>query len=197
MREGARPGSAGHPGVSAFAILRASERIARPWKNGGGVTYEIATFPPGASMDDFEWRVSIAEVRHTGLFSRFAGIERILLVLSGQLRLDVAGEPTPHTLDPGDQLTFSGEAPVVGGPCGDIVKDLNVMFDPKKWHAKIERFKPHVSGEGHHIAVAGLSCPHFAPMDALVVSDTGQVPANFVGHLISLVRIHDELAADI
>ena len=43
-------------------LLAAKDRIAQPWKNGGGVTREIAVEPPGAGFDSFGWRVSTAVV---------------------------------------------------------------------------------------------------------------------------------------
>ena len=39
-------------------ILRAPDYRRMPWKNGGGETTEIAVFPAGAGLDDFDWRVS-------------------------------------------------------------------------------------------------------------------------------------------
>jgi len=42
-----------------------------PWKNGGGVTTEIAIAPEGATLDNFDWRVSTAQVDAAGPFSRF------------------------------------------------------------------------------------------------------------------------------
>ena len=35
-------------------------RVARPWKNGGGTTREVAVSPEGAGLDDFAWRISLA-----------------------------------------------------------------------------------------------------------------------------------------
>lgn len=43
-----------------------------PWKNGGGITTEIAIAPPGATLDAFDWRISTARVEAAGPFSRFA-----------------------------------------------------------------------------------------------------------------------------
>lgn len=57
---------------------------AMPWKNGGGVTRELACYPPGASLDDFLWRVSIADVDQSGPFSTFPGIDRIIALLDGE-----------------------------------------------------------------------------------------------------------------
>lgn len=64
-------------------ILRAADRTATVWKNGGGVTREIAVWPEGAGMDDFGWRVSLAEVAADGPFSAFPGIGRTLTLAEG------------------------------------------------------------------------------------------------------------------
>jgi environmental stress-induced protein Ves len=53
------------------AQLRAS-----PWKNGGGVTREIACHPPQAGMQNFDWRISIAHIGSDGDFSVFTGSSR-------------------------------------------------------------------------------------------------------------------------
>ncbi len=104
--------------------LLASDRIAVPWKNGGGVTREVTVFPPGAGIDAFDWRVSMAEVTQAGPFSLFEGIDRHLTVLRGRLRLDFSDRSL--TLGPLDSVAFSGSAPVYGVPLEPVL-DLNVM----------------------------------------------------------------------
>jgi hypothetical protein len=42
---------------------------ATPWKNGGGLTREVLWQPAGASLDDFDWRVSVAQIDSDGPFS--------------------------------------------------------------------------------------------------------------------------------
>ncbi|MBK9607139.1 MAG: HutD family protein [Betaproteobacteria bacterium] len=54
---------------------------AQPWKNGGGTTTEIAVHPEGAGWDDFLWRIGIADIRQSGPFSSFPGIDRSILLL--------------------------------------------------------------------------------------------------------------------
>ena len=54
-----------------------------PWKNGKGATLELAIAPPGAGLDDFDWRISSARVEGAGPFSHFPGIDRSLGLLSG------------------------------------------------------------------------------------------------------------------
>jgi hypothetical protein len=108
-------------------FLPAAQRAAKPWKNGGGVTREVAAFPPGSGLDRFDWRVSIADVAEDGPFSIFPGIERTLTILSGDgIALDIAGRET--RLRPGeDPFSFPADQPadcrLLGGP----VVDLNVM----------------------------------------------------------------------
>ena len=53
--------------------------VAAPWKNGGGCTTEIAIAPPGASLDAFEWRISLATIAASGPFSAFPGVDRTLV----------------------------------------------------------------------------------------------------------------------
>ncbi len=104
--------------------LPASQRIAQPWKNGGGVTREIAVYPAGAGMDDFLWRISMAEVTEAGPFSRFVSIDRHLTVLSGRMRMDMPDGR--HILGVGDSTAFAGETPVEATPLLPVI-DLNVM----------------------------------------------------------------------
>ncbi|MBN3785805.1 HutD family protein [Burkholderia sp. Ac-20353] len=48
-----------------------------PWRNGGGTTRTIAT---GVS----HWRVSLASIERDGPYSRFPGMSRVSLILSGR-----------------------------------------------------------------------------------------------------------------
>ncbi|MFD8421398.1 HutD family protein [Streptomyces sp. NPDC059466] len=109
-------------------LLAAAERVAAPWKNGGGVTREIAAGPEGAGMDDFRWRVSLADVRADGPFSSFAEVDRTLTMVEGTgMDLTVGGEhrrvDTPFV-----PRSFPGDLPtdcrLLGGP----VVNLNVMW---------------------------------------------------------------------
>lgn len=99
-----------------------------PWKNGAGSTMELAIGPPGATVHDFDWRVSLATISHSGPFSQFAGVERTLaLVEGGGLTLDVDG--TRHVLLDVDDSTiaFDGQAAVNATVHGGPTLDFNVM----------------------------------------------------------------------
>ncbi|HJW00447.1 MAG TPA: HutD family protein [Arthrobacter sp.] len=109
-------------------IIRFSELKNEPWRNGGGVTREIASHPQAASAQDgaWDWRVSIAELTKAGDFSPFPGMERVLTVIEGELLLlTVDGEE--HPLEKYRPFRFSGEAAAHGAlPTGDI-RNLNVI----------------------------------------------------------------------
>jgi environmental stress-induced protein Ves len=99
-----------------------------PWKNGGGSTREIVCWPPGAGMDGFDWRVSIATITQSGPFSVFAGVDRVILLLDGDgVHLQSTGG-IDHRLDEVLQpFAFSGDealdCTLLGGPS----LDFNVM----------------------------------------------------------------------
>lgn len=98
-----------------------------PWKNGGGTTTEIAAHPAGAGIDEFLWRVSMAQVESDGPFSMFDGIDRTLSILDGDgIRLTVDGETTELTLA-SVPFPFAGDASASATLIGGPVTDLNVM----------------------------------------------------------------------
>ncbi|MEU1126263.1 HutD family protein [Streptomyces sp. NPDC005899] len=107
-------------------VLRAADREATFWRNGGGVTREIAA--SGAAGGAFDWRVSLADVTADGPFSSFPGIDRTLTVVEGEgmdLLVDgehhIVDEPLwPHDF-PGDRETYGH---LLHGP----VVNLNVMY---------------------------------------------------------------------
>jgi environmental stress-induced protein Ves len=100
---------------------------ALPWKNGGGVTRTIAVSPPGAGLDNFDWRISIAEVASSGDFSRFPGVDRTILLLDGAgMVLESDGRVFPLTT-PFDPHTFSGDDLVDSRLIDGATRDFNVM----------------------------------------------------------------------
>ncbi|MFD7257697.1 HutD family protein [Streptomyces sp. NPDC059874] len=115
-------------GALDVRILWAADRAASVWKNGGGVTREIAVFPEGAGMDEFVWRASLAEVAADGPFSAFPGVTRTLTLVEGVgMDLDVGGERrlvderfAPQDF-PGDEPT---DCRLLDGP----VVNFNVMY---------------------------------------------------------------------
>ncbi|MER8595454.1 HutD family protein [Mesorhizobium sp. M1182] len=109
-------------------ILRAAEYRSMPWKNGGGMTTEIAVSPPGAGLDDFDWRVSMARVESSGPFSGFAGVDRTLALLEGEgMILDIAGRLPVEITKASAPLAFPADVPTQATLIAGPITDLNVM----------------------------------------------------------------------
>lgn len=109
-------------------IIRFAELRNEPWRNGGGVTRELASHPQAASAQDgaWDWRVSIAELTKAGDFSPFPGMERVLTVVEGELLL-LTVDGAEHPLEKYRPFRFSGEAAAHGAlPTGDV-RNLNVI----------------------------------------------------------------------
>lgn len=121
-------------------IIRAAERRVMPWKNGGGTTTEIAIHPDGASLSDFDWRISTAHVGQDGPFSSFPGIDRTLAVLTGNgIRLAFADGETV-TLDTDSQpFAFNADRAVTGELVAGPIDDLNIMSRRGRWHHEVRR----------------------------------------------------------
>jgi uncharacterized protein len=99
----------------------------QPWKNGCGTTREIAMTPAGASLADFTWRVSVAEIERAGAFSVFPGIDRVIVLLSGA-GVRLRGGSIDHRLAcPLEPFAFAGETPLEATLLGQPSRDLNVM----------------------------------------------------------------------
>lgn len=100
-----------------------------PWKNGGGTTREVACWPPGAGLNRFDWRVSIATIAAEGPFSAFPGIDRTITLLDGAgVRLRSRAASIDHRLDqPLMPFSFPGEAALDCELLGGASSDLNVM----------------------------------------------------------------------
>lgn len=95
------------------------------WRNGGGWTRELLTWPPDANP--WQLRVSLATINVPGPFSTFPGVKRLLALVSGDgLLLTVDGQQ--HRLVPDSApLHFDGTAVVHAEPLGGASIDLNLM----------------------------------------------------------------------
>lgn len=94
-----------------------------PWRNGLGVTREIAREPQAG--EDFAWRLSLAQIEHDCDFSAYPGYRRALVLIGGdRLRLRFQGHGG-CTLSPARRgVRFEGawhtRCAVPEGPCTDL-----------------------------------------------------------------------------
>jgi uncharacterized protein len=113
-----------------LTLLPAADRIPTSWKNGGGVTREVAASGEsgaGSTLNDFRWRVSLADIAADGPFSAFDGYDRVITLVRGAgmlLTIDGVGHRVSDRFVP---LAFPGgsltDCALIDGP----VVDMNVM----------------------------------------------------------------------
>ncbi|HXW75019.1 MAG TPA: HutD family protein [Steroidobacteraceae bacterium] len=165
-------------------ILRTRDRSTVPWKNGGGLTREVAAHPPGSDLGSFLWRMSIAEVRCAAPFSSFSGVDRHMAVLEGRLRLAIQGQDNVELTPESPPVSFAGDVVAFAEPLGAAVTDLNVMTRRGRFTAQLTRHRLsgrttlHLdSGTTVIVALSALtvrtaaSDVQLAPLDAALIGD--------------------------
>jgi len=107
-------------------LIRARDYREQPWKNGGGLTREIAVAFSDDDAKEVLWRVSLATIDRDGPFSEYRGYDRTIVAIdSDPIELDVDGNRVmlercrPHE--------FRGEARVACRLTGAATRDLNAM----------------------------------------------------------------------
>jgi uncharacterized protein len=126
-------------------ILKAEQYRRMPWRNGRGETSEVALGPTGATLDDFDWRVSMARIEDDGPFSIFPHTDRTLAVLRGDgLRLSIAGSTSLDLTPDSEPLAFSGDVAADATLLGSAVIDLNVMTRRGRLNHSMQRM--HITG---------------------------------------------------
>jgi uncharacterized protein len=103
-----------------------------PWKNGGGVTVDIAdAYQPGAapgSWDGMIWRLGRTQIVTPGPFSDLAGYDRILTVIGGEgLVLEVENAPALDVRAPFRPVRFPGDWRIVSRLEAGPVAVLNLI----------------------------------------------------------------------
>ncbi|MCE9686743.1 HutD family protein [Shewanella sp. AS16] len=121
-------------------IIRFNQCQSTQWKNGGGTTTQLIIAPPGAGLDNFDYRVSMARVNSDTPFSQFEAIDRQLLILEGEgLALEIEGKEGAATLlKLGPALAFAGELMIGSKLLAGPVLDFNVMTRRGHYRAKTE-----------------------------------------------------------
>lgn len=94
-----------------------------PWRNGKGVTLEIARVP--APPAEFDWRLSLASLDNDGPFSSYPTYQRVVVLVEGAgFTLDFADGSSQRLAEPGAAAVFQGDAEVAcrlhDGPCRDL-----------------------------------------------------------------------------
>lgn len=120
-------------------FIPASELHPQPWKNGGGVTRQLAIYPEHATQDDFIWRVSAADLTQPGPFSTWCDVDRILVLTGGESLLLTRTETGQHQrLMRGERIYFAGETPFEAALPDGPVRDFNLMLRRKQAHGCVD-----------------------------------------------------------
>ncbi|MBI4885018.1 MAG: HutD family protein [Actinobacteria bacterium] len=118
-------------------LIRVADVEPQMWRNGGGYTRELLAWP---SIENWDLRISVADVEADGPFSVFEGVERWLVLIAGQgiaLRLD-GGE---RHLAPGDPpLRFDGASAPDCRLLAGATRDLNLMV--RRGHGVMRPVQP-------------------------------------------------------
>ena len=140
-------------------VVRLDDVPPVPWRNGGGITHELAAQPDAAN---WVWRASVAEVSSDGPFSRFEGVRRWFCVISGAgVRLGLRGAIETLTTQ-SEPFAFDGAAAphcwLVNGP----TQDFNLMTrDTAALMQRIDEPQERVVKTGRTVALySGATAAH-------------------------------------
>lgn len=107
-------------------VIPANEYRRERWRNQLGWTRQIHCSPP---VDDWDWRLSIAEIERDSDFSVFPGVDRELVLLAGNgLRLHFPDGGVEELLPPHDKLRFAGEGALRCELLDGPTHDFNLMW---------------------------------------------------------------------
>jgi len=109
-------------------VVPANEYRRQRWRNGLGWTREIHA-QSTAGGDDWDWRLSIAEIEQDAPFSAFPGVDRELVLLHGNgLRLHFDDGENRLLEPPHGRLRFAGERAVTSELVDGTTHDFNLMW---------------------------------------------------------------------
>jgi uncharacterized protein len=152
-------------------VISANEFSKGLWKNGRGVSWDIATGPSRRGQE-FGWRLAIAEITEDGPFSLYGPIDRVFTLIEGNgvalvfrdRRLVIDGIHAPHTF----ACDVSTECHLTSGPC----RALNLFTARGEWAADVKIIPV---AEIEDIHPAGATCLLFALQGECVVATAGTV----------------------
>ncbi len=107
------------------------------WKNGKGETIEMA-INSGGTLEDFDWRLSMASVVEDGVFSNFTGYTRNLILIAGDgINLQHNDNKIDRLTKLLDIATFDGGNKTVGNLHSNEITDFNVIARTAMFNTKL------------------------------------------------------------
>jgi environmental stress-induced protein Ves len=148
-----------------------------PWKNGGGVTIDIA--------EDDGWRFGRTPITQPGPFSDYTGFDRAQVLVSGRGLVLESPQGAIDVRAPFQPVTFAGETPIVSRLEAGPVEVVNLIGDRAKVRIDLRVVRAGVTlgrRAGTHLAYAADGAvalaidghPHRVALDhALRIDETG------------------------
>lgn len=178
------------------SLLTIGSRQVMPWKNGGGSTTELYVQPPGAALDAFDWRLSLATIASPGPFSSFPGIDRSLALVDGagvELTIQTGEEQRLQCLRGGGEdycVQFAGEAQVAAQLLDGPTTDFNVMTRRSRCRHSLQRISLQEAWQFQHSGGYSLLFVTTAAPGQDVICRAAHSDAQFILHR------HDSLLFD-
>lgn len=129
--------------LNDYSVMTPAQYQRMPWKNGLGETLEIMRLEDESGV---RFRLSQAAVVENGAFSFFDGLQRTLVMLSGNgvaLSCETeADDKTQHVLSHAlEQASFSGAATTYATLADGPIEDLNIMVRKADTSASVVSYR--------------------------------------------------------
>lgn len=108
-------------------IIRFADLHQTSWKNGNGITREIAEVRIG---NEIVWRLSIADVGVNGLFSKYEGLNRILTVIEGK-GMELISPLQTLQANFAEPVSFDGGLEIQSRLKQGFLRDFNLIYNPR------------------------------------------------------------------
>jgi environmental stress-induced protein Ves len=128
--------------------------VTTPWKNGGGVTVDIAVV---ADKEGDLWRFGRTPIVASGPFSDYSGFDRVQVLVAGSGLVLKTPDGEIDVREPFRPVRFTGETPIVSRLESGPVEVVNLIGHRAKVRIDIrvlEAGRDLILGSGTHIAYA-------------------------------------------
>jgi environmental stress-induced protein Ves len=167
-----------------------------PWKNGLGHTTELA-ISDGGSLDNFDWRLSIASVVNDGDFSNFSGYQRNLVLIEGNgLTLDHRNGDVDKLTQILDIARFDGASKTHGALVNGGIKDFNIMTNQMAFTPEVNSYIEQKTVTVALLADSLLFAYSLTDEMIINISKDEDCRTVAVGHLIKISIINDKLESN-
>ncbi|ASP47662.1 HutD/Ves family protein [Cognaticolwellia beringensis] len=178
-------------------IIQPTQFKTVPWKNGKGETVEMA-INSGGTLDNFNWRLSMASVVEDGVFSNFTDYTRNLILIDGDgINLQHNDSKIDRLTKLLDFATFDGGNKTVGNLHSNEITDFNIIARTSAFNTKLDC---QTSAKNHPLKNSDLCFIYSLFKDAeLTVSNTQEtltLPAQHLVKITDLTQNHSSITGE-